>query len=189
MHVLIYKTMLPNGNSISTTLMSWDLVQSTEGVALSGEINPPCLEELQLYKTFKFYRHPDTFLMFKSKSKPCFTFFLPRMDKVAVCVYVCHSYSTGWKKDPGTRRVNVTFGDPHTGTHLVIRLGWIQEMEEKEPTQPQSTTCSSLKEGQGVGGTRRGEKSERAKGAITKGTSFQGPYLGKRSRLWQSSLL
>lgn len=81
------------------------------------------------------------------------------MDKVAVCVYVCHSYSTGWKKDPGTRRVNVTFGDPHTGTHLVIRLGWIQEMEEKEPTQPQSTTCSSPKRGSGCWGhTERGEE-------------------------------
>lgn len=81
-------------------------------------------------------------------------------------------------KDPGTRRVNATFGDPYTGTHLVIRLGWIQEVKEKEPTQPQSTTCSSLKEGQGVGGAGRREKSERAKGTITKGTSFQGPYLG-----------
>lgn len=45
-------------------------MKSTEGVALSEEINLPCLEELQLYKTFKFYRHPDTFLVFKSKSKP-----------------------------------------------------------------------------------------------------------------------
>lgn len=36
-------------------------------------------------------------------------------------------------------------------------------MEEKEPTQPQSTTCSSLKEGQGVGGAGRREKEEERK--------------------------
>lgn len=108
------------------------------------------------------------------------------MNKVAACVYGCQLNQQNLRKILQHRELTSPL-ETYTSTHLVVRLGWIQEMEEKEPTQPKSTTCSSLKEGQGVGGAGRREKEP--KGAITKGTSFQGPYLGKRSRPRQFSSL